>query len=215
MHQHLARFSLPKPLSGDWRWLTYQLAATSPCPCHRPAQDAKIRDALDNDLLESVLQILDRVILAACLTLGLAACAATSADDPANARAPMSADLSCALPSNCVSSLADDPAPLRFDGTAERGVELLRLTLESFPEAKIVRSEGLALEVIFTTRIGFQDQVDFRVQPNGGRIDYRSRSLFGLYDWGKNRSRMAEVNERFAQKVAAERVRPAPPAVAR
>jgi uncharacterized protein (DUF1499 family) len=100
-------------------------------------------------------------------------------------------------------------------GTAERGLALLHATLESFPEAKIVRTEGLAIEVVFTTRLGFQDQVDFRVDPQGGRIDYRSRSLFGLFDWGKNRSRMDEVRERFKQHVVSERVRATQTIVAR
>ena len=31
----------------------------------------------------------------------------------------------------------------------------------------------------------FQDLVDFRIEPGLQRIDYRSRSTFGLYDLGK------------------------------
>ena len=144
--------------------------------------------------------------LATCLTLGLAACSTTPAQSPASSPAPLSSDLTCALPTNCVTSLGDDPAPLRYEGAAERGRALLRATLESFPEAKIVRTESLAIEVIFTTRMGFEDQVDFRVHPQGGRIDYRSRSLVSLFDWGKNRSRMNEVRERFKQYVSDGRV---------
>ncbi len=162
-------------------------------------EDARMRDQSNIDIPESALRIPTCASLATCLTLGLAACATTSADDPASSRAPLSSDLSCALPTNCVTSLGDDPAPIRYEGTAERGLALLRATLESFPEARIVRTEGLAVEAIFTTRAGFQDQVDFRVHPQGGRIDYRSRSLFGLFDWGKNRSRMDEVRGRFKQ----------------
>lgn len=131
-----------------------------------------------------------RLSFAACTAATLAACATTSAD------------LQCALPTNCVSSAQDDPAPLRYDGNAERGIELLNATLASFPEAKVVRTEGLEVETIFTTRIGFRDRVEFRVDPQGGRIDYRSQSLFGLFDWGKNRSRMGEVREKFNEQVA-------------
>lgn len=158
---------------------------------------------------------LTRAILIAFLTLGLAACATTSADDPIGPRAPLSSDLSCALSTNCVTSMHDDPAPLRYEGTPEHGLALLRATLASFPESRIVRAEGLAIEAIFTTPAGFRDQVDFRVAPQGRRIDYRSRSLFGLFDWGKNRSRMEEVRERFAQRVAGGRAPSTPPSVVR
>jgi uncharacterized protein (DUF1499 family) len=131
------------------------------------------------------------VRLATCLAFGLALCATASAD------VPLSPDLSCSLSTNCVTSQGDAAAPLRYEGTAERGLALLRATLASFPEAKIVRAEPLAIEVIFTTRMGFQDQVDFRVSAQGGRIDYRSRSLFGVFDWGKNRARMDDFSDRF------------------
>ncbi len=58
----------------------------------------------------------------------------------------------------------------------------------------------LALEVIFTTPVGFRDQVDFRIDPQAHRVDFRSRSLFGLFDWDKNRSRMEEFKMRFEQQ---------------
>jgi uncharacterized protein (DUF1499 family) len=41
--------------------------------------------------------------------------------------------------------------------------------------------------------------VDFIVDAPRQRIDYRSQSRFGLYDFGKNRSRMAAFVERFEQ----------------
>lgn len=52
---------------------------------------------------------------------------------------------------------------------------------------------------VFTTRIGFRDEVVFVLDPAGQQIHFRSRSLLGLYDFGKNRSRMAAVSERLAQ----------------
>ena len=61
---------------------------------------------------------------------------------------------------------------------------------------KIVE-EGL-VEAVFTTPAGFTDVVDFRIDPAQQRIAYRSRSTFGLYDFGKNRSRMLLFAERFA-----------------
>ena len=107
-----------------------------------------------------------------------------SAEEPAKPRGPVPVDLSCGLSTNCVSSIENNAIALTYEGAAERGLELLRLTVASFPEAKITRTEGNTIEAIFTTRMGFRDQVDFHVDPRGGHIAYRSRSLFGLYDWG-------------------------------
>jgi len=39
--------------------------------------------------------------------------------------------------------------------------------------------------------------VDFQIDPAAERIDFRSRSLLGLFDFGKNRSRMQDFALRF------------------
>jgi uncharacterized protein (DUF1499 family) len=135
------------------------------------------------------------------LTLLLGACAtpapAPSAPGAPNAGKP---DLVCSLPSNCVSSRGNGGLlPLPYAGTPAQAMERLRAILATFSEATIVRSEPLALQVIFTTPIGFRDQVDFRIDPQAQRVDFRSRSLFGLFDWGKNRSRMQEFKRRFEE----------------
>jgi uncharacterized protein (DUF1499 family) len=107
-------------------------------------------------------------------------------------------DLVCPLPSNCVNSQGTGGfMPLRFAGAATQALALLQATLATFPEATVVRTEPLALEVIFTTPVGFRDQVDFRIDAKAQRIDFRSRSLFGLLDFGKNRSRMQDFATRF------------------
>jgi uncharacterized protein (DUF1499 family) len=140
----------------------------------------------------------------AVLTLAslLGACAATApTPDATGAPVAGSPDLACTLPSNCVNSLGTGGlVPLRYVGTPAHALAMLQATLTTFPEATVVRSEPLAMEVIFTTRIGFRDQVDFRIDPQAPRIDFRSRSLFGLFDWGKNRSRMQEFTTRFEQQ---------------
>lgn len=111
--------------------------------------------------------------------------------------------LTCPLPTNCVSSRGDgDLLPLQFAGTPVQAMGMLRATLATFSEATVVRDAPLALEVIFTTPAGFKDQVDFRVNPQARRVDFRSRSLFGLFDWGKNRSRMQEFRSRFERQAA-------------
>jgi len=140
--------------------------------------------------------------LCAPLVLLLAACASptpTSSASPSGGGSGAEHELACAMPSNCVNSLGSGAlAPLRFGGTPAQAFAALQATLATFPEARVVKSEPLALGVIFTTPIGFRDQVDFRIDAAGRRIDFRSRSLFGLFDFGKNHSRMAEFSARFA-----------------
>jgi len=132
----------------------------------------------------------------------LSACAATApAPIAMGAQDSGKPDLACPLPSNCVSSRGNgNLVPLLYAGTPAQAMALLQATLKTFPEATVVRSEPLALEVIFTTPAGFRDQVDFRIDPQAQRVDFRSRSLFGLFDWGKNRSRMQEFRTRFEQQ---------------
>jgi len=106
--------------------------------------------------------------------------------------------LACIVPTNCVNSLdSGGIGPLRYAGTPTQALAVLRATLAQFPEARIVSADGLAMLVVFTTPQGFRDQVDFRIDAQAQRIDYRSRSSFGLFDFGKNRSRMVAVADRF------------------
>jgi uncharacterized protein (DUF1499 family) len=139
------------------------------------------------------------VLVLAILLVDCAATAPTShsvgAPDSGNP------DLACPLPSNCVNSLGTgDLAPLRYTGAPEQALDMLQATLATFREATVVRAEPLALEFVFTTPAGFRDQVDFRIDVQAQRIDFRSRSLFGLFDFGKNRSRMQEFAMRFEQQ---------------
>jgi uncharacterized protein (DUF1499 family) len=134
------------------------------------------------------------ILLAACTATGPAPHAAETPD----ANPP---DLACPLAGNCVSSLGSGGlAALQYAGAPARAMELLQATVTTFTEASVVRREPLAMRVIFTTPAGFRDQVDFLIDPQAQRVDFRSRSLFGLFDWGKNRSRMLEFKSRFEQK---------------
>ncbi|MBK7564752.1 MAG: DUF1499 domain-containing protein [Propionivibrio sp.] len=136
------------------------------------------------------------------LAILLSGCAsATPKPHASDASDSISPHLACARTSNCVNSLGTGSLlPLRYTGTPAQAMAMLHATLKTFPEARVVRSEDLALEVIFTTPVGFRDQVDFRIDAQRQRIEFRSRSLFGLFDWGKNRSRMREFTTRFEQQ---------------
>jgi uncharacterized protein (DUF1499 family) len=140
--------------------------------------------------------------VASTLAILLGACAATApAPDATGARDSGNPDLACLLPSNCVNSRGNGSLmPLLYAGTTAQAMAMLQATLRTFPEATVVRTETLVMEVIFTTPAGFRDEVIFRIDPEARRIHFRSRSLFGLFDWGKNRSRMLEFKSRFEQQ---------------
>jgi uncharacterized protein (DUF1499 family) len=139
--------------------------------------------------------------LTAFVSLMLAALTATASEDgakPPTSRQVNQETLSCTHPGNCVNSFSSyGLEALAFEGNGEQAMALLRATLATFPEATIVSSAPLYLEVIFTTPIGFKDQIEFRIDEPSKRIDYRSRSKIGLYDFNKNRSRMQEFSASF------------------
>jgi uncharacterized protein (DUF1499 family) len=138
------------------------------------------------------------------LVILLTACASPAPTPQASATADAgSRDLDCVLGSNCVNSLdSGGLLPLRYTGTPAQAMAMLQATAATFPEAQVVRSEPLALGLIFTTPVGFRDQVDFRIDAQAQRIHFRSRSVFGLFDFGKNRSRMQEFASRFERRGA-------------
>ena len=139
-------------------------------------------------------------ILAALLTGALwlgAAVAATPTGAPPVA--DIAQRLACPDSPNCVNSLGvGGLAPLVYAGSPEQGMARLRATLATFTEARIESADALSLTAIFTTRLGFRDEVVFVFDPAQPVIHFRSRSLLGYYDFGKNRSRMQAVSERFA-----------------
>ena len=134
------------------------------------------------------------------LALLMGGCASQAPVLPSNAAEDSRDALACTLPTQCVNSLdGGGLGPMRHAGTPTQALILLRATLAEFPEAHIVRDSGLVLEVVFSTPLGFRDLVEFRIDAQAQRIDYRSSSSFGLFDFGKNRSRMMAFSARFEQ----------------
>lgn len=132
------------------------------------------------------------------LVLLLCGCGSQAQAPQSQAVEESRAALVCTVSTQCVNSLEDGgPGPMRYQGTPLQALAVLRATLAEFPEAQIVSADGLALQAVFTTPLGFRDLVDFRIDAQAQRIDYRSRSSFGLFDFGKNRSRMTAFSERF------------------
>ena len=139
------------------------------------------------------------VLMAGCASHVSHAAPTTSADASAAADESRSA-LACPVPSNCVNSFdSSGLAPLRFEGTPAQAQAALRATLAEFPETTIVKADELSMEVVFRTPIGFKDLIDFKINAPAKRIDYRSKSSFGLYDFGKNRSRMTAFSAKFEE----------------
>ncbi len=136
----------------------------------------------------------------AVLACGLWLGTATAASPPA-AVVPgdLAARLACPGSPNCVNSLgAGGLEPLAYAGSPDQGLARLRAVLAGMGEARIEAADAVSLAAIFTTRLGFRDEVVFVFDPVRPIIHFRSRSLLGFYDFDKNRSRMAAVAERFA-----------------
>ena len=139
-----------------------------------------------------------RALVSLMLAAALTATASEEGAKPQSSREINQEALSCLVPSNCVNSFSSyGLEALAFEGNGEQAMALLRATLATFPEATIVSSAPLYLEVIFTTTIGFKDQVEFRIDEASKLIDFRSRSKIGLYDFNKNRSRMQDFLASF------------------
>jgi uncharacterized protein (DUF1499 family) len=139
-----------------------------------------------------------RTLVSLMLTMAIAAYASDDGSKPLTSRQINQEALSCIHPGNCVNSFSSyGLEALAFEGNGVQAMALLRATLATFPEATIVSSAPLYLEVIFTTTIGFRDQIEFRIDEPSKLIDFRSRSKIGLYDFNKNRSRMQDFSASF------------------
>lgn len=137
-------------------------------------------------------------LLSLILVTSFAARAGEESAKPLSSRQINQETLSCPHPGNCVNSFSSyGLEALVFEGNGEQAMLRLRTTLANFPEARIASSTSLYLEVVFTTTTGFEDQIEFRIDEQSKRIDYRSRSKVGLYDFNKNRSRMQGFSASF------------------
>jgi uncharacterized protein (DUF1499 family) len=123
---------------------------------------------------------------------------------PAAETMQFDARINCILPTNCVNSRTSSGlAPLHFTGSGAQGMALLKATLASFPEANVQEEDENTVTAVFTTPVGFRDNVIFVLDPQQQQIDFRSQSGFGLFDFGKNRSRMEAFTARYAEVAAA------------
>jgi len=68
--------------------------------------------------------------------------------------------------------------------------------------ARIAEEEtGYLHEEFRSALFGFVDDVEFRMDEPAGRIDVRSASRTGYYDFGVNRRRVEEIRARFSREL--------------
>jgi len=111
----------------------------------------------------------------------------------------------CPSSPNCVSSRDPDPArrvdPILFTGDTASGWSRLRKVIAEMKDARITEDEIGYLHAEFRSRIfGFVDDVEFRMDEAAGRIDVRSESRKGYFDFGVNRRRVEEIRARFSRE---------------
>ena len=133
----------------------------------------------------------------------LAACAG---ERPANLGAKDGRLVACPDSPNCVSSQAGDErhriAPLAFTGDPDAAFARLKQLLERRKDTTVIEERAGYLRVELRTTF-FVDDGEFLLDRERQVIQVRSASRLGYSDLGKNRSRMEEIREQFAQAVGA------------
>ena len=70
----------------------------------------------------------------------------------------------------------------------------IRELIQTTPRARITHDEPGYLRAEFSSAIfGFVDDVEFVLDAETQRIDYRSASRIGYYDFGANRRRLEKI----------------------
>jgi uncharacterized protein (DUF1499 family) len=90
--------------------------------------------------------------------------------------------------------------PLRYAGSQEEARLRLSGVLARMKGAGVVTNEAGYLRAEFrSTLLGFTDDVEFLFDDAHKRIDFRSASRVGYYDFGANRARMERISRHFGE----------------
>jgi uncharacterized protein (DUF1499 family) len=77
----------------------------------------------------------------------------------------------------------------------------LRKVIAEMKGTRIAEEELGYLHAEFRSALfGFVDDVEFRMDETAGRIDVRSASRTGWFDFGVNRRRVEEIRARFSRE---------------
>ncbi|MCA9051307.1 MAG: DUF1499 domain-containing protein [Planctomycetaceae bacterium] len=106
---------------------------------------------------------------------------------------------------NCLSTQTDVRsfwmAPLEFTGSPAEAWTRLRHVVSEVPRTKVVTDNGSYMHVEVTSAVfRFTDDVEFLLEPDAGRIHFRSASRVGRSDLGTNRKRMQRIRDQFLKQ---------------
>jgi uncharacterized protein (DUF1499 family) len=109
----------------------------------------------------------------------------------------------CPTSSNCVSSVAPDSnhhvEPLNYTDAPEQAWSRLQAALKMMPRLEIFESRPGYIHAVACSKLWhFKDDVEFSLDEEHHRIDVRSSSRLGTYDWGVNRKRVEAIRGLFA-----------------
>ena len=102
----------------------------------------------------------------------------------------------CPETPNCVCSdceQAGKMAPLQFSGEASAAKAALKKALAAKGIPIVTEQENYIHAVATTPIMRFHDDLEFLLEPEEKRIQFRSASRLGKSDLGKNRARMEEI----------------------
>jgi uncharacterized protein (DUF1499 family) len=91
--------------------------------------------------------------------------------------------------------------PLTYGGEPKRARQALLQALREQPDARIVRADDTFIHATFHTRLGFIDDMAFLIQRRANRIDVKSASRIGYYDFGVNRRRVERLRKQFDSRL--------------
>lgn len=110
--------------------------------------------------------------------------------------------LPCPASPNCVSSQAEDRhriVPFAVKGDPGQAFSCLHALLLKRSDTTVVAFDKSMIKVEFRTLLGFVDDGLFQLALDMAVIHVRSAARLGYWDLGKNRRRMEEIRQQFAQ----------------
>ena len=110
----------------------------------------------------------------------------------------------CLNKPNCVLSQLTEGdhaiEPIRFDGDAATAWKKLHQVVDAMPRTKIIAEQDGYRHYEFRTGLmRYVDDVEFLLDAENGKIDFRSASRLGYSDMGANRKRMELIRRKFAE----------------
>ena len=110
----------------------------------------------------------------------------------------------CPEAPHCVSSLDTNAphaaAPFAFDDAPAEAWSRLRKSLSSIPRLDVADEREGYVHAVATSRfMRYKDDVEFRLDAAAKKIDVRSCSRVGWYDFGANRRRVERLRRAFNQ----------------